>query len=80
MQEQLDKPNEGEMMMFVVALTVESETDDMEIDIDEACSVINRALAELAQTENVGGGSLGRFGAWGDLQASVRPLSEIMSC
>ena len=62
--------------MFVVALTVESETDDMEIDIDEACSIINRALAELVQTENVGGGSLGRFGAWGDLQASVRPWSE----
>lgn len=64
--------------MFVVALEVDSEAGS-EIDIDEACSLVNAALKSLAQTENVTG-VLSRFGAWGDLQASVRPLSEIMSC
>ena len=65
--------------MFVVTLDISSETEEMDISIEEACSLVNAMFASLTQTENVGLG-LERFGAWGDLQASVRPLSEIMSC
>ena len=65
--------------MFIVTLDISSETEEMDISIEEACSLVNAMFASLAQTENVGLG-LSRFGAWGDLQAEVRPLSESLSC
>ena len=64
---------------YVVLLDFESED---EIDIDEACSLVNRLLKDILRSASgtFEDGSLRAFGPNGELTASIRPLSEVIAC